>query len=300
MLRWLSLFPLLLFFTCAASEDDVLPEPEPLVETRTEVRYKTLAGVDPNLLSLDVYHAAGATDRRPVVVYVHGGGWSTGDKRNQIADKVALFRGEDYVFVSVNYRLSPVAVGPDYTNRIKFPDHNVDVADAIGWVVDNIADYGGDPGRVALLGHSAGAHLVALTATNPDFLARVGLTPSDLAGVIPVDTEGYDVAAQVAAGSDLYRNAFGDDPADHRAASPIDNVSPDGDYPPFLLVRRGTAARRALAETFADRLAVAGVTVVRIEANQYDHAGVNAAIGRAGETAVTEPLLGFLGECFGE
>ena len=117
---------------------------------------------------LDIYRPDGSslTDSRPVVVYVHGGGWRIGDKDNQLADKVNLFTGAGYVFVSINYRLSPTNNNYD-PGRIRFPDHPDDVGEAIGWIDRNIGAYGGDSERLLLIGHSAGAHLMSLVTHEP-------------------------------------------------------------------------------------------------------------------------------------
>ena len=135
------------------------------------VAYDTIAGVDPNLLSLDVYPPSTAACDAPIVMWVHGGGYQIGDKRNQMLDKVALFNDAGWILVSVNYRLT----APGAASSAQYPDHFHDVASAVAWVHDNIASYGGDPERIALLGHSAGADIVSNVATNPSYLQAVGL-----------------------------------------------------------------------------------------------------------------------------
>lgn len=291
-----------LYFGCGAAtlttSGPGTPTPEP-VEVVSTVQYPERPGVAADRLSLDVYHRSGAPAAlRPVVVYVHGGAWVVGDKANQIADKVNLFRGQDYVFVSTNYRLSPVNGGG--ADRIKFPYHNLDVAAALRWVHDSIATYGGDPTKIALLGHSAGAHLVALTGTNPTFLAGEGLSPRDIAGVASVDTEGYDVVAKVEAGSEVYINAFGLDPEDHERASPLYALTEGQLTPNFFIAKRGSTRRLALADDFATALTGAGAAVQLVDGSIYTHAGINAAIGEAGEAVITPALLAFLEACFTE
>lgn len=105
-------------------------------------------------------------------MYVHGGGWSIGDKSAQLENKIALFKSLNYVFVSTNYRLSPFPNRLGNDDRIKYPLHNQDVVSAIAWLVENISDYGGNPDKVALIGHSAGAHLVSLIGTDESFLRQ--------------------------------------------------------------------------------------------------------------------------------
>ena len=157
---------------------------------------------DPNLNALDLYVPDGAqpSDSRPVVVYVHGGAWRTGDKASQIADKVTLFTGAGYVFASVNYRLSPRDPTVLDPARIKFPDQPDDVGEAIGWLDRNVEAYGGDPGRMLLIGHSAGAHLVSLVSTDPSYVGSFGVEPWQLIGTVSLDTDAFDIASEACTG----------------------------------------------------------------------------------------------------
>jgi acetyl esterase/lipase len=105
---------------------------------------------------LDVYRSRLASpDRAPVMVYVHGGAWVIGDKREQGKPMMFELVARGWVCVAINYRLSPKAT---------WPDHVVDVKRALVWVKEHIAEYGGDPSFVALSGGSAGGHLSALAA----------------------------------------------------------------------------------------------------------------------------------------
>ena len=140
------------------------------------VAYRSIPGVPANLVSVDVLQPGDACEA-PVVMWVHGGGYQSGDKAGKgTANKVTLFNSKGWVFVSVNYRLT-VAGDPDSAH---FPDHYEDVAAAIDWVHRSIRPYGGDPGRIALLGHSAGADIVANVAGNPGYLAGEGLPLSTI------------------------------------------------------------------------------------------------------------------------
>ena len=230
MLKHLYLIIPFLFLSCGNNDESSTPKTENLTTT---VAYKQINGVDADLLSLDIYYNSDTNTEKPIVVYVHGGGWSIGDKTNQIANKVNLFQSLNYVFVSINYRLSPFPFETSNPNRIKFPDHNNDVADAIGWIYDNIGDYGGDRNKIALLGHSAGAHLVALTGTNQSFLENTGLNLSNIKGVAVIDTEAYDINEQITNGTNqnMLINAFGTDAILHTEASPIFNVTSSIAYP---------------------------------------------------------------------
>jgi len=257
-----------------------------------DVRYEKAKGVDPRLLSVDVYPVATGCPS-PVVVWVHGGGWRTGDKRLQMADKVAHWNALGYTVVSVNYRLTdPTAAEP-----VRYPTHNEDVAAAVAWVHDDIAQYGGDPDRIALLGHSAGAQIVASVATDPTYLDAHDLSPADLGCVGPIDTEGFDVARMVGAGVPLYIEAFGTDPAALTEASPLTHVRADADIPPHLLVRRGTPGRQRIMQQYADALATAGIPVTVIDGTGLTHGDVNRLIGAAGDTRMTPGVDAFLADC---
>ena len=256
------------------------------------VRYEKVTGVDPNLLSVDVYPVATGCPA-PVVVWVHGGGWRVGDKRFQMADKVAHWNDLGYTVVSVNYRLTdPAAAEP-----VRYPTHNEDVAAAVAWVHDNIARYGGDPDRIALLGHSAGAQIVASVATDPTYLDTHDLAPTDLRCVAPLDTEGFDVARMAGAGNPIYLDAFGSDPATWTEASPLTHVTADADLPPHLLVRRGTLGRQRIMQQYADALTAAGVPATVIDGTGLTHGDVNRLIGAPGDTRMTPTLDVFLAEC---
>ncbi len=105
---------------------------------------------------LDVYRSRLAPpEKAPVMVYVHGGGWVIGDKREQGKPMMYELVARGWVCVAINYRLSPKAT---------WPDHIVDAKRAVAWVKEHIAEYGGDPSFVAVSGGSAGGHLCALLA----------------------------------------------------------------------------------------------------------------------------------------
>ena len=104
---------------------------------------------------LDVYRPAAGVQHAPVLVYIHGGGWVLGDKREQGLPMMWHLAANGWVCVTVNYRLSP---------KVAFPEHLLDCKRAMAWVKDHIGEYGGDPAQVAVSGGSAGGHLAALVA----------------------------------------------------------------------------------------------------------------------------------------
>ena len=154
------------------------------------VAYRTVPGVARDLTSLDLYVPPKRCRQRkavPVVVWVHGGGYRKGDKAQQVADKVALFAKRGWIFASVNYRLSRPAAG-----NARYPDHYDDVASAVAWLRKHVRGRGGDPKRIALLGHSAGADIVSNVAVNPAYLKRRGQSLRALRCFAPLDTAGFD------------------------------------------------------------------------------------------------------------
>lgn len=255
-------------------------------------RYASLPGVAANLNSLDVYTAP-QLKQAPVMVYVHGGGWQQGDKAN-VALKPQAFLQAGYVFVSVNYRLSPQAA---------FPAHAQDVAAAIAWVKANIANYGGNPERIFLMGHSAGAHLVALVATDVGYLQAHGLSLASLKGVVALDTEAYDLPMLARRSGDtlggVYAQAFGSDPAFWRRASPIHHIAPAKGIPPMLVAysggARGNNAQRRgdYAQDFVQALQQAGVKAQLLPSPGQTHEEINQDFGRTND-AVTQATLAFL------
>jgi acetyl esterase/lipase len=204
------------------------------------------------LQKLDFWHATGATPA-PLIVFVHGGGWKRGDKRNATgAQKVKHLLGEGYAFASINYQLVPTAT---------VEQQAADVAAAVAWLRGNAEQLGIDSSHIVLMGHSAGAHLVALVGTDPRYLASAGLSLLDIRGVIALDGACYDVARQIAEGGrfmrDTYVEAFGNDPARQRALSPtFQAMSPNG--PAFLIAHIDRADGKAQSEALGAALVKVG------------------------------------------
>jgi acetyl esterase/lipase len=201
-------------------------------------------GADP-LQHLDLYQARGSGPA-PMLLFVHGGGWSMGDKAelSWLGAKLA----EQGVLVAVaNYRLSPA---------VQHPAHAQDVARAVAWLYRNGASYGGDPQRLYVGGHSAGAHLASLVALDDTFLAAEGLSTSVVRSVVGVSGAGYDLDARYAASplAQLFYAAFGKDPSRWALAAPLHYV--DRGAPPFLLIHglNDTQAPAVGAQSFAQAL----------------------------------------------
>jgi arylformamidase len=290
------------------SSDALAPDladcPPVEASTKVDVPYNKIQGVNANLLSLDIYSPArtNSCESVPVIVWVHGGGWAAGDKGNGLDDKIKLFNDAGYVLVSINYRLSPNPANTSNLERVKFPIHPQDVAKALKEIADRIHAYGGDPSRIALLGHSAGAHLVSLVATDQSYLEAEGKSLGLIRCTASIDTAAYDLPTRLdgadAASTELYVNAFGSDEAVWTQASPITHVAAGKGISPILLVIRGAELRRTINAAFSKKLTDAQIEVTEVDGLQLSHGQVNSHIGKAGDTVITPPLMTFYTGCF--
>lgn len=156
----------------AASAGDVV--------VHENIFYKSGSGLSEYELercALDLYVPEGTADF-PVIVWFHGGGLTAGDKAEATQAAIARSLAARGVGVaSVNYRLSP---------RASFPAYVEDAAASVAFVLDRIADYGGDPAKVFVSGHSAGGYLVAMVGLDEGYLAAHGRDLDDLAGLMPI------------------------------------------------------------------------------------------------------------------
>lgn len=253
-------------------------------------RYAERPGSPAERTSLDVYLPQGC-EPAPVLVWVHGGGWRRGDKTaGAVAQKAAFANRLGAALVSVNYRLS----SPD--NSVRWPDHGQDVADAVAWVVAQGAAHGLDPSRVALMGHSAGAQLVASLATHPTLLPGAGVSRSAVACAVVLDVQ-LDLTDRLGP-SGLVDVAFGPDPEVLADASPTLQVKEHGaPSATFLVVSRGGPRRVAGAGQFVDTVNAAGGRAELLDAGAYTHNDVSQRLGAPGEQVVTPATTAFLTGC---
>ena len=272
------------------------PAPAASAPARLTYPYEQIAGVDPNLLSLDVYTPAGPTPTggRAALVWVHGGAWQTGDKANDtMATKAAWAAQHDRVLVSVNYRLA--------TDAPTWPEPAQDVAAALDWVLARTGQLGIDPARVALLGHSAGAHLAAEVLADPVYLAAHSRQRTDLACLVTLDAASYDLTAPDPGIAGMVRTTFGDDPATLAQASPTLRLQAvGGPVPATLVVTRGMPARVADATSYAHAVTAAGPhEATLVDAPDASHQDLNALLGAPGDEVVTPAVDTFLAGCLG-
>ena len=255
------------------------------------------AGVDDEKRTLDVYAPAGAKGL-PVVFWIHGGGWQAGDK-SDVKLKPEWFAGKGFVFVSTNYRLLP-AVDMGTLPR--------DVAKSFRWVHDHVADYGGDPRRVMVGGHSAGAQLAALLCTDKRYLQAEGISFDVLKGCVPVDGDTYDVPAIIEVAETRWRvhgtppnkfghrEKFGNDPAKHRDFSAVHHVAKDKGIPPFLILHVANHPdTSAQAFRLGAVLKEAGVPARVFGAKDSEHTKLNDDLGSP-DDAATKALDEFVAQ----
>jgi acetyl esterase/lipase len=269
----------------------------------TDINY--IIGTPQNQLNLDVFVPNGGSALKPVMIYVHGGSWRTGDK-SQTGFKDEFFTNNDYIFVSINYRLSPNPINLSDPTRVMFPDHPEDIAKAIKWVFNNISSYGGDTSKVSMIGHSAGAHLVSLVSTDETYLNNEGLQLSQLKCACSLDAGAYDINYYMntyeSPGSsqwNTYENAFGSDTSNWANASPINHLAPNKGIPDFMLVHQGTTQRIDLATRFGNALTLHTIPKTMLNASPLDHEGINQVLGSTNTLAqiYNDSVLNFFSNC---
>jgi len=205
------------------------------VAVNRNVRYAEGAG---RRHLLDVYGPRDGATNAPVLLQVHGGGWTVGNKRQQALPLVMHMAARGWVVVAINYRLSP---------RATFPAHIVDVKRAIAWIREHIAERGGDPDFVCITGGSAGGHLAALAALTPnDPQYQPGFEDVDTSVRAAVPFYGvYDWTNRGGYGRGrdglggfieriVLKRKLTDDRSAFESASPLYSVNADA--PPFLVV----------------------------------------------------------------
>ena len=246
---------------------------------------------------LDIYAPeSSAGEQLPVVFWIHGGGWQVGDK-SDVALKPRALTQRGLVFVATNYRLLP-DVAMDVLIR--------DVARAVAWVQQNISKYGGDPGRIFVGGHSAGAQLAALICTDDRYLKEFGGSFDVLRGCIPVDGDTYDIPKiimtaehrQTLYGGKMFtfghRQKFGNDPEKHVDFSAVTHVAKDKGIPPFLILYfSGNPDTRAQARRLESVLLGADVPAKAFGKRDTNHSRLNNDLGDPGDPA-TQELFHFL------
>jgi acetyl esterase/lipase len=250
---------------------------------------------------LDIYAPDGAKNL-PVMFWIHGGGWQGGDKADvQLKPKVFNERG--FVFVSTNYRLWP---------KVEMGTLIQDVAKSLAWVHRYIGEHGGDPRRIYVGGHSAGAQLAAILCIDDRYLKAEGVSFDVLKGCVPVDGDTYDIPAMIVTAEmrnlvhgfpmpeQGHRVKFGNDPKKHIDFSCVTHVAKDKGIPPFLILHVANHPDvSAQARRLGTVLKAADVPVTVFGARESTHNKLNNDLGVPEDPATME-LYKFLGTKYGD
>lgn len=252
---------------------------------------------------LDIYTPEEASGTAlPVMFWIHGGGWQTGDK-SQVGIKPKVITERGMVFVSTNYRLLP-DVSMDELIR--------DVARSLAWVHKNIAKYGGDPNRIVVAGHSAGAQLAAIVCVDDRYLKEQGVSFDVLKGCIPVDGDTYDIPKiimtaeirQALYGGKMptfgHRQKFGNDPEKHVDFSAVTHVAKDKGIPPFLILYfTGNPDTTVQARRLEAVLKEADIPAKALGKRDTNHSRLAGDLGKPDDPA-TQELYKFLDTYIGK
>lgn len=254
----------------------------------TQMQRDIAYGGDPKQ-KFDVYRPANAAANAtplPILVMVHGGAWAFGDKASPgvVSAKATYWLGRNYIFVSVNNRLLPSA---DPTQQA------ADVAAALAKIQAAAPDWHGDPDRIVLMGHSAGAHLVSLLAADPSIAAKAGAKP--WRGTVSLDSAALDVPGIMEKRhARLYDAPFGKDPAYWRQASPIDRLQ-QKPMPMLLVCSTRRLDSCGPAKAFAGKVTGLGGQAGVLPEN-LTHEEINATLGLPGDyTTKVEAFLQSVG-----
>lgn len=250
---------------------------------------------------LDIYAPADAKNL-PVVFWIHGGGWQAGDK-SSVKHKPQWFIDKGFVFVSTNYRLLP---------NVTMETIITDVAQSLGWVHRNIRDHGGDPNRVFVMGHSAGAQLAALICTDDRYLKAQGLPFAMLKGCVPVDGDTYDIPAIITTAETRrtahklpqqtfgHREKFGNSPEKHIDFSAVTHISKGKGIPPFMILYvQDHPDTNAQAQRLGAVLKDSQITTVLVGGKQTNHTKINDDLGLPDDPNTTA-LSEFLKSCLSD
>jgi arylformamidase len=251
------------------------------VRTIKDVPYYEGPGADKVKHRLDLFLPRGRQDF-PVVFFVHGGAWLHGDKSflgiySAIGSTLAR---QGIGTVVINYRLSPA---------VRHPEHIKDVARAFAWTYRHIGEYGGRPDQIFVAGHSAGAHLIALLATDERYLKAEGLSPLVIKGAIPLSGV-YRIPEGV------FPMVFGTEPNAWLEASPL-HYARKG-LPPFLILyadRDLPACGKSTSEAFGKALREFGNKVQTLEITGSSHIAIILSFAGA-DTPVSRAVLQFIQE----
>jgi acetyl esterase/lipase len=236
---------------------------------------------------MDLYLPAG--QGFATVVFTYGGGWHSGSRKS-VSPIGKKLQSLGYGCALLSHRLSP---------KDKFPAQIEDVAAAFAWVKKNIGSRGGDPKQIVVMGHSSGAQLSLLLASDPKYLAKHKLSLGDIAAVIglssPIDLEprkdrsGFGDALMRGHGADV----FGRDVAVMKDASPIQHLTKDLPQTLLIVGERDFLMLEGDARRYADKAKSLGRTVPVVVVKGCNHMQVVGSL-LEDRSPVQENVLAFL------
>ena len=252
---------------------------------------------------LDIYTPGDPAGKSlPVMFWIHGGGWQAGDK-SDVALKPKALTERGFVFVSMNYRLLP---------EVGMGELIGDVAKSVGWVYKNIGRHGGDPTRIFVGGHSAGAQVAALICIDDRYLKKEGIPFDVLRGCVPVDGDTYDIPKMILTaehrqaiyGGKMFtfghRQKFGNDPEKHVDLSAVTHVAKGKGIPPFLILYfSGNPDTQAQAQRLESVLKAAEIPAKSYGKVDSNHSRLNDDLGKPDDPA-TQELYKFLDPLIGQ
>lgn len=277
-----------------------------------DIPYQKVDGWDPGLSTLDIFYPQIEEQElaKPVIVFVHGGGWIKGDKSN-ISDQEnnaipEFFVKRGYILVAINFRLALNAISPN----TKLSDMIQDIVVALKWVSVNISQYGGCKTNFVLWGYSSGSHLVSLVATNQSYLQRYQLSIRCLSTVIAMDVPEYDVPLamrripserighkDIETQIDYLQKLFGEIEVFQRKLSPVHFLHDKLKLPSFLLISSGLVSGKHqsfcydMTVHFQQKLVEQGTSVRHAHFNDLTHTELFATFFTNG---VADVILQFI------
>lgn len=236
-------------------------------------------GPDPRQ-KLDVYVPHDLKGPAPVLLFFYGGAWQSGSRGDYLAFGQS-FATRGIVTVVADYRLYP---------QVKYPAFVQDGAQALAWVHAHIRDHGGDPGRIFVAGHSAGAYNAVMLASEPKFVKAVGGKPDWIAGAIGIAGPYDFLPLREPAYIDIFHGA------NNAEAMPINHVT--GPRPPMLLTTgtEDATVQPGNSDRMAAKLKSMGSDVEIVKYPGIGHLGIilSLAPGLRGRTTLREDMLRFI------
>lgn len=236
----------------------------------------------------------------PLLLWIHGGAWAFGDRKNEkaLAEK---FAKEGIAFAAMSYRMSPGTWAvPEQTEGVRHPEHIKDVARAFQWVYENAQKYGYSSSNIFVSGYSAGGQLSALLAADKKYLKNLGLSTSNIKGIIPIAGT-YDI-------SDYHRAHYNDDPnmaekhvravfgdteADFKDASPLTYIK-DFNTPIFLISESQTYDFTLLFEQALKEAKIPNTRFLHVR--ELDHNGLYKNLAFQESSKYRDQIIQFINE----